>query len=281
MVKITSDSTADLDYLFEKEGIDVMPLSVNLDGNDYLDGVDINPQMIFEKFDEKGILPKTAARPIEEYVDFFEKNLTSDGLIHFTISAELSVSYQNALTASKRFSNVYVVDSRSLSTGIGLLVLKALDKAKAGKSASEIYADITALTGSVQASFVVSTMDYLHKGGRCSGLAAFFGKAFQVKPMLMLRKGKIEVGQKYIGGFSKNVLKYVDAIFRQFDTPDFTRIFVTHTYADEEVVEAVKQRIREVYPQFKEIYETKAGCTVTSHCGKGTLGILYINDPKA
>ena len=281
MVKISSDSTADLEHLFVERNIAVMPLCVILEGKEYLDGETINAQMIFDSYEQNRVLPKTSARSIDDYEAFFGE-LVKDGssLVHFIISGEISVSYSNALTAARKFDNVFVVDSRSLSTGQGLLVLKACDFRDVGMDAQQIYDKITELTPYVQASFVVDTMEYLHKGGRCSGVAKFFASAFSIKPMIMLKEGKMVVGQKYVGKLGKCIEKYVAAILREFDTPDTTRIFITHTYADDEIVENVKAQIRELRPEFKEILETHAGCTVTAHCGKGTLGILYINKPE-
>lgn len=280
MVKISSDSTADLENLFVERDISVMPLSIMLDGENYLDGVDIDAQKIFDSYDQKHVLPKTAARSVEDYKEFFA-SLVEGGneVIHFIISSEMSVSYDNAVQAAKDFKGVYIVDSRTLSTGIGLLVLKACDYRDAGKSGGEIFKKIAELIPYVQASFVVDTMEYLHKGGRCSGVAKFFASAFSIKPMIMLKDGKMVVGQKYVGKLGKCVEKYVSAILKEFDTPDTTRIFVTHTYADDEIVQSVKEQIKELRPEFKTILETHAGCTVTAHCGKGTLGILYINKP--
>ncbi len=280
MVKISADSTADLEQLFEERDIHLMPLCITLDGKDYLDGIDVNAQMIFDSYDEKHILPKTAARSFEDYEEYFS-NLTKDGseVVHFGISSEMSVSYNNALTAARKVGNVFVIDSRTLSTGIGLLVLKACDYRDKGWPARKINDRILELVPHVQASFVVDTMEYLHKGGRCSGVAKFFASAFSIKPMIMLKDGIMVVGQKYVGKLGKCIEKYVAAILKEFDTPDTTRIFITHTYADQEIVDRVRELIKEIRPEFKTILETHAGCTVTSHCGKGTLGILYINTP--
>ncbi len=280
MVKISTDSTADLEQLFKERDIHVMPLRITLDGNDYLDGVDIDAQKIFECYESKHILPKTAARSFEDYEELF-RELTSDGseVIHFVISSEMSVSYSNAVTAARRVGKVFVIDSRTLSTGIGLLVLKACDYRDKGWDAQKINDKILELVPYVQASFVVDTMEYLYKGGRCSGVEKFLAGAFSIKPMIMLKDGKMVVGQKYVGKLGKCVEKYVAAILKEFDTPDTTRIFITHTYADDDIVNRVREQIKELRPQFQTIIETHAGCTVTSHCGKGTLGILYINKP--
>lgn len=278
MVVISSDSTADLCQLFGEFSIPVLPLIVSLEGKDYYDGVTIEPRTIFESYAKNKTLPKTAARSIEDYREFFRENKKkNDSLIHFCISSELSSSYNNALLASNDFDNVFVVDTKSLSTGMGLLVLKARDYAIAGMDGKQIFEEINKLVPFVQASFVVDTMEYLYKGGRCSGLTNFVASALKIRPMLILKDGFITVGQKFMGSMEKIIVKYVDAILQQFDSPDYGRIFITHTYAEPEIVELVRNRIKEKAPDFKEIIETYAGCTVTSHCGKGTLGILYIN----
>jgi len=278
MVKISTDSTADLEHLFSQNDVSVIPLVVNMGGVDYYDGENITAQDIFSYYDEKKQLPKTAARSVEEYIEYFSK-LREDGseVVHYSISQELSCTYSNAATAASEVGGVYIVDSKSLSTGIGLLVLKAVDLKKEGKSAQEIYELTTALIPYVQASFVVDTMEYLHKGGRCSGVTRLVAGVLKIKPTIYLRDGKMHVGQKYMGSFSKNILKYVEATLSQHNTPDLRRIFVTHSYSSQEDVERVKAKIREIRPDFEEIIETHAGCTVTSHCGKNTLGILYIN----
>lgn len=280
MVKITSDSTADLEELFEKRNIAVMPLNILLDGICYIDGETIKPQKIFDYYKEKKVLPKTASRSVEDYEQFF-KAQTADGseVVHFCISAEMSSSYNNAEVAARNVSNVRVVDSRSLSTGIGLLVLKACDFADEGDDGETIFNKITELIPHVQASFVVDTMEYLYKGGRCSGVKMLLASALSLKPMIMLKDGKMVPGQKYVGKLGKCVDKYVSTILKEYPHPDYSRIFITHTYADPEIVESIRKQIREKAPQFKEIIETHAGCTVTAHCGKGTLGILFINKP--
>lgn len=282
MVKITSESSADLNELFDKYGIGVIPLSVNLDGKDYLDGVDIFPQDIFKAYEEKKILPKTAALSPENYKDFFRPIRESGAeIVHFALSSKITTNCGNAKKAGDELGDVYVVDTHSLSSGMGLLVLYAAELAQKGLSAKEIYDRVNARVSKVQASFVVDTMEYLHKGGRCSGLANFAATLLKIKPTIQLVDGEMKVGQKYMGSFAKNIIKYVDNTLREFDNPDYTRIFVTHSYAEPDVVEAVKAEIRSKAPQFKEIIETKAGATITAHCGRGTLGILYINDGGA
>lgn len=279
MIKITTDSTADLGDNYLERNIGIFPLSVILGDDTFDDGFDVTPDKIYDFVAKTGKLPKTAAKGVEDYKEFFEK-LTSDGssVIHFDISKELSSSYEHAAAAAEQVKNVYVIDSKSLSTGTGLLAMYAADLRDEGKlSAKEIYEKCLARVDSVQASFVVDTMDYLYKGGRCSGLASFFATALKIKPSLILREGKITVGSKYMGNMVKAITKYCENIIEAYPHADKTRVFITHTSADEKVVEAAKRIVREkIAPA--AIIETIAGSVVTSHCGKGTLGILYIND---
>lgn len=278
MIKIAADSTIDLGEISKTRNIHILPLAVILGNNNFYDGVTINPDDIYTFVEANNILPKTAARSEDEFKEFF-KELTDDGseVVFFSISAELSVTNNVAKSAAKQFDNVYVVDGRSLSTGTGLLVMHACDLRDKGLSAKEVYEDCLKRVPHVQASFFVNTMEYLHKGGRCSGLTNIVASVLKLKPELILKDGKIVVGKKFIGNGLKICNQYVDNIFSMYNKPDLTRIFITHTSAAKEIVEKVKERIKEHY-QFNEIIETIAGSTVTSHCGKGTLGILFIND---
>ncbi len=278
-IKITSDSAADLNELFAQNNVDVFPLYVYLGDDEYLDGVSVKPEDIYAFVAEKGILPKTAARNAEDFKAFF-KQYTDDGykVVHFSISDKMSMMYKSACAAAEELGNVYVVDSKSLSSGIGLLVLSAADMAREGKTAEEIYKRSVERAEHVQASFVVNTMDYLYKGGRCSGLAAFAATKLKIKPSLLVVDGEITVYNKYFSKTGRRALnKYMEDILKQFDNPDTTRIFITHTQIDDEVVEMVRSYIKE-NTKFDTILETVAGSTITSHCGPGTLGILYIND---
>ena len=280
-VKITTDSASDLNELFKTRDIGEFPLFVMLGDTQYLDDVDIDPKMIFDYFENHKVLPKTAARSSEDFYDYF-KSYTDDGfaVVHIAISSQISSTYEFAKSASERLDDVYVVDGRSLSSGTGLLALAAADMRDNGADAKTIAETLETRKSSVQASFVVNTLDFLYKGGRCSGLAAFFGKAFSIKPMLQLIDGKITVVKKFMGSFSKNILKYVDAVLEKFDTPDTSRVFITHTYAEQETVDAVRKKLIDYGFARENIIETIAGATITSHCGKSTLGILYLNDGR-
>ena len=278
MVRITTDSTADLGEDFEKYGIGVIPLNVILDGECYLDGETVTPDDIFRTYNEKKILPKTAARSPEDFKEFFGKyTANGDEVVHINISSQISATHANALSAAKEMDGVYVIDSLSLSSGTGLLVLYACELAAKGFGAKEIYEKTKARVPFVQASFAVDTMEYLHKGGRCSGLARFAATVLKIKPSLQLIDGKIEVGKKYMGSFDKSILKYVEETLSKYNTPDYTRIFITHSSARPETVELVREKVKSLAP-FAEIKITVASSTITSHCGRGTLGILYIND---
>lgn len=284
MVKITSDSTSDLGESFAARGIDVLPLVVTLGENSYYDGLDIQPPEIFDYVKKTGILPKTAARSIEDFTSFFKK-YTDEGhqVIHFNISSHFSSSNQYANAAAQSLPGVYVIDTLNLSSGSGLLVMYAQDLADQGTDAETIVQKVKQRVPYVQASFVVDTMDYLKKGGRCSGVASFAASVLKIKPTILVKDGKMVVGKKYMGSFDKVILKYVDDTLASFNNPDPKRIFITHTHASPEVVEAVRNKIIENRekagkPAFENIIETLAGCTITSHCGKSTLGILFIND---
>lgn len=276
---ISTDSASDLNDLFAKRDIREFPLHVILGDKDYFDDIDIKPNMIFDYYRETGKLPKTAARSFGDFYDYF-KAFTDEGyaVIHIAISSKISSTYENAAHAAKDLSGVYVIDGLSLSSGTGLLALYAAKLRDDGASAEDIATAVTARVNSVQASFMINTLDFLHKGGRCSGLAAIVGKAFSIKPTLQLIDGNITVARKMPGKFEKNILKYVDFTLAKYNTPDMGNIFITHTSASAEVVAAVRQKLRDYGFADENIHETIAGSTITSHCGKSTLGILYIND---
>ena len=200
MIRISTDSTSDLSYLYKEKNIAVMPVCVILDGKVYEDGVDVFPQDIYKFVEETGKLPKTAARNTFDYKVFFE-DLTKNGdtVIHLAFSSGLSTCCNCAIEAAKEFDNVYVIDTKSLSTGCGLLVLKACDLLEQGKSVQEIVKEVSALVDKVQASFVVSTMEYLYKGGRCSMLSSIVATVLKIMPTLYLKNGKIVAGKKYMG----------------------------------------------------------------------------------
>lgn len=281
-IKITCDSTADLSKeLYEKYDIGVMPLIVSLGDNSYYDMVDIVPKDIYDYYEKTGALPKTAARSAYDYKEFFEQ-YTKQGyqVIHFNISGEMSATHNNAVTAAKELEGVYVIDSRTLSTGIGLLVLAACDLVKEGKmTAEQIYNAIEKRVPYTQASFIIGNMKFLYKGGRCTAVQMFGANLLKIKPSILVKNGTMGVYKKYMGSHVSAIEKYCKDMLQNFDCPDPTRVFVTHTEISQDIIDVAKKVLKDS-GIFKEIIETEAGCTITSHCGKGTLGILYINDGK-
>ena len=274
---ITAESTIDLPKeLLEKYQIKTIPYMVLLGDKDFKDG-EIEATEIFKFVDEKKILPKTSAINKQRYTDFFKENLKScDAIVHFSLSGQITSSTQNAKDAAAEFENVYVVDTQSLSTGIALLAIYARKLADSGLGAKEIYEKASARVPSVQASFVVKKLEYLYKGGRCSALAYFGANLMKIRPQIILKDGKMGVHRKYRGNMDKVVENYCKDTLEEFDNPDLSVGFVTYTTATPEMVEAAKRSLQE--KGFKTIYETRAGATISSHCGENTLGILYIND---
>lgn len=279
-IKITADSTCDLSpELVQKYGVGILPLTVIMGDKTYSDGVDIVPQDIFAFVAKSGVLPKTSAPAVEEYKEFFNNQLKdADAVIHYNISSKASASHSNASAAAETFGGkVFAVDSLALSTGQGLLVLKACDLVKEGKTAKEIVEITQRLRPNVNTSFVPDALDYLHKGGRCSLAALMGAKVLKLHPMIDMKDGKLYAKKKYMGGLERCLKNYVSELCETYGDYDKTRCFITHSNCEPEVVEKVKKQVEELF-DFNEILETKAGCVVTSHCGKNTLGLLFIYD---
>lgn len=277
-IQITSDSTCDLNpqYLTEHH-IELLPLYTLMGGKTYRDGVDILPADIFAHVAGGGALCSTAANNIEDYRNLFQRLLPHcDAIIHITISADFSSCYQNACIAAEGFDHVYVVDSRNLSSGHGHIVCEAVTMAEAGRLSPEVIVDrLRTLTGQVEASFLVDHLDYLRKGGRCSAVAALGANLLHLKPCIEVIDGKMQVVKKYRGSFEKCILSYVRERLTGRDDLLPERIFITHTPVAEGLVDKVRAAIAECAP-FTEIIETSAGCTISCHCGPGTLGILFL-----
>ena len=276
-IKITSDSTSDLSpALLEQYDITVLPLYVTMGEQTCRDGVDARPEDLFAYVEHTGSLPTTAAVNVADYHDCFAQfSPRHEAVIHITISSDFSSCYQNACVAAEGFSNVYVVDSRNLSTGHGLVVLEAALAAQRGEQPEAIVAHLNEVAGQVEASFVVDKLDYLVKGGRCSSAAALGANLLKLKPCIEVVDGRMKVGKKYRGNYDKVLLQYVRERLDGRDDLALDRIFVTHTPCRPETVEAVKAEIQ-TYAPFSEIIETTAGCTISSHCGPNTLDILFL-----
>ena len=276
-VLITRDSTSDLPpELVEKLNIKTIPLVVTLGNKAYQDGVDITPEDIYKYHDENGVLPKTSAANVDDMINFFEP-FVKEGyeIVHFAISSSMSSTYQNSCIAADEFEGIYVVDSQNLSTGEGLLVLKACEWAAEGLSAKEIYDKVNELIPRVDASFVIDSLEYLHKGGRCSALAALGANLLKLKPCIEVQGGSMGVSKKYRGKYSETLKQYVADRLTDYSDIDLSRVFVTHAGCDEEIVNQVVEQVKATAP-FKELIISRAGCTVSAHCGRNTLGVLYI-----
>lgn len=274
---ITSDSTTDLgEELIARYGIKILPLKVALGEKTYTDGVDITPDMIYEHYRAAGELPQTAAPNLAECMDFFGA-LVKDGytVVHFTICSDMSSSYSNAAIAAQEYENVHVVDTRNLSTGGGLLVLTACEMAQQGMEAAEIAAKCREMTDRVSASFVVDDLTFLHKGGRCSALAALGANLLKLKPCIEVISGKMDVSRKYRGKFEKVLPQYIADQIGDPDSIETDHVFVTHAGCDEAVYQMCVEEVRKLVG-VKEIHITRAGCTISSHCGRNTLGVLFI-----
>ncbi len=276
-VKITSDSTCDLGELVEKYGISIMPLNVILDTETYQDGVTITPSDIFEFVAKNNMLPKTSARSIIDYEEFFTENLKgADELVHFSISSKSSVSHNVAKQAAEAFGGkVTVIDSEALSSGQGLLVLKACELSAQGKSAAEIEKQVNALRSKVNTSFVPDHLDYLYKGGRCSRMEMYGANLLKIHPMIFMEDGALGVKRKYRGPMKRCINNYIEDLYAEYPKYDKTRCFVTHSTADEELVEFAINKVKEMF-DFDEIIVTVAGSVITGHCGRNTLGVLFI-----
>ena len=278
-IKITSDSTCDLSQeLLERFHIAIRPLYVVKDGVSYRDGVDITTADIYAHVAAGGKLCSTAAVSERDYEKFFARELEGyEGLVHTTISSEMSSCYQNACVVAKKFKNVQVVDSRNLSSAQGLIVMAGAELAAQGdKTAEEVAQYMRDLTPKVDASFVVDDLTYLRKGGRCSTAAALSANLLNIKPCIEVHSGSMTVAKKYRGHYDKVLRTYVRERLAGNDTLDLKRIMVTHTPVPDGSVDLVKEEIR-ACQSFAEILETEANCTVACHCGPHTLGILYIH----
>lgn len=277
-IAISTESTLDLPAeLIEKYKISVLPYEVVLDGKTFLDG-ELSTQEMFDYVDKTGVLPKTTAINEFRYREYFENLLkTHDAVVHISLSSGITSSTQNAINAAGSLKNCYVVDSKSLSTGIALLAIYAAKLAET-EDAKTVYEKVSARVPYVQASFVIERLDYLYKGGRCSGLALFGANLLKIRPSIIVKNddGKMVPDKKYRGKMEQVVEKYCTDTLNKFDNPDKTIGFVTYTTATEGMAQAAKAALKAA--GFTTVYETHAGGTIASHCGANTLGILYFND---
>lgn len=280
MIKIVSDSTCDLSKeLIEKYDIQIVPLHIVLGEKEYLDGVEITPDEIYAWADANEDTPKTSAIGFEEAMDIVKQvKDTEDEMIVFTISGKMSTTanvFRMVIEELELENKVSVIDSANLSTGIGLMVLKAADMVKEGKNRAEICQVIEEVKGKVQASFVVDTLTYLHKGGRCSSVAALAGGVLKLHPKIVVADGAMTADKKYRGKMDKVILDYVNDMEDILKEANKERVFITHSGCEQEIIDKVYAYLKDM-DYFNEILITRAGGVISSHCGYGTLGVLYI-----
>lgn len=276
-VIITTDSTVDLSpELIDRFSIEIVPLYVEMDGTAYRDGLDVQPQALYDYYARTGKLARSSAANIEDYAALFQR-LTSAGkaVVHINISSEMSSTHQNAAIAAEEMEDVYVVDSRNLSTGIGLVVVHAAEMARQGLPASEIARRAAELTERVDASFVIDTLDYLRAGGRCSAVAAFGANLLKIKPSIQVFQGVMGVSKKYRGALNAAQQRYVSDKLADLDDIDPGWVFITHSGIPQDMEDAVLRQVKD-FGFFKEIHVTHAGCVISAHCGPGTMGVLFV-----
>ncbi len=280
MIKIISDSTCDLSRdLIEKYDISILPLHIHLGEDEYQDGVTITPDEIYQWADANESTPKTSAASMIEVVDLFQPHIENgDEIICFSISSSMSANYNVMRLAAEDLEaedKIHVIDSANLSTGIGLLVIEAAIMAQEGKCADEIVARIEALKPLVSASFVVDTLTYLHRGGRCSSVAALAGGVLKLHPKIVVENGKMDASKKYRGKINSVIMSYVKDMEEDLKNAKKDHVFITHSGCDQSILDEVYGYLQSLNV-FDEILTTRAGSVISSHCGPGTLGVLFI-----
>ena len=277
-IKILSDSTCDLSKdLIERNDIGIIPLVVIKDGEAYSDGVTITPDEIFAHVAAGGSLCSTAAVNAADYADIFAQYAKDyDGVVHINIGSGFSSCHQNACIAAEEFDNVVCIDSANLSTGQGLVVLKACELAKTCESLAEIKAKLENYTPKVEASFLLDRLEYMVKGGRCSAAAALGANLLGLKPCIEVKNGKMAVVKKYRGNYAKCLTMYVKERLSNRDDLCHETLFVTHTPVSDECQKSVADAVAQC-ESFQNTYWTDAGSTISCHCGPGTLGVLFVH----
>lgn len=281
-VLICTDSTCDLSNdIINQHNIKIIPLHITFGEKSYDDRIDINLAELYERVENTGEMPKTAACSPNEFVKFLKPYINDGYDIFYTgIGSGLSTTYQSICIAMKEFpeGRIFASDSQNLSTGIGLLLLKACKYRDRGLSAKEIKERIDSLVPHVKVQFVIKTLDFLHKGGRCSSLTKIFGTMLRIRPMIVVRDGKLKVGKKVVGLMKKAVAVMTNTFIKDLPNIDLDNVFITNTTASDASYEEINASFEKygVANKVKNIYHTTAGCVIGSHCGPGTIGILYI-----
>ncbi len=274
-IAISCDSTCDIPKaLIEKYNIHLMPITILLGSEERKDGIDVSPQDVFDYAEKSGELARTSAVNVYEYLEYFKKLRENyDAVIHFSLSFGISSTGNNALSASHDVDNVFVIDTKSLSSGSGLLALSCVDKIQEGKDIDTIVNELNAEADKVQASFLVDTLKFLYKGGRCSSIALLGANLLKIKPRISLVNGKMEMTKKYRGSISDALIKYFEDIVKEVE-PNKRRVFVTYSSPVEPARTIILDKLKKI--GFEEILESSACATISTHCGPKTLGILYI-----
>lgn len=277
-VRIVADSTCDLSKeLLERYEIPVIPLCIVMDDKSYYDGIETTPEEIYAWAEANKTTPKTAAASFDKVHEILQPMMDAEeDIIFIGISSSMSTTNNvvRLYGEEQEYSRLFVVDSMNLSTGIGLQVLRAAEMAEAGKTAEEIVAAIESVRGLVRASFVVDTLTYLARGGRCKAVTALVANALKLHPLILVKDGAMGVGQKYRGNIGSALMKYVRDLHDELVVADPKRVFITHSGCESETVNKVRAVLEEM-DYFEEIIETKAGGVISSHCGPGTLGVLF------
>lgn len=277
---LSADSTCDLgDELKEKYGVSYYPFHIILGEQQYQDGVDITPEELYTVYHQKKLLPKTAAIGAGEYISYF-KDWVAQGydVIHLNLGSALSAAYQNCCIAAKELGHVYPINSCNLSTGIGLLVIETAERIAQGMPAEQIQKEVNDLITKSHASFILDTLEFMHAGGRCSMVTALGANLLHLKPCIEVDNqngGSMGVGKKYRGTLEKVLVQYTKDKLQGRSDLKLNRAFITHSGISQERIDLVKQTVKEI-AGFQDIYITRASCTISSHCGPNTLGVLFM-----
>ena len=278
-IVLCADSTCDLTpELIEKYQVKILPLHVTVEEETYSDGGDITPDDIYAIYKEKKILPKTAAINMDEVLEFATPYIEAgNDVLCVTLGSGLSTTFNSFRLAAMEQEGIYVIDSNSLSTGNGHMVIAAAERIAAGMPVEQIVEEVQALTQNIEASFVVDTLEFLHKGGRCSAVAMLGANVLKLKPCIEVSNdgGKMGVSKKYRGTLERVLEDYIKDRLDGRDDIDTSRIFITHSGISAERIELVKNAIAK-YKHFDEVHVSRAGCTISSHCGPNTLGIIFV-----
>ena len=276
-VKICADSTCDLSpELLSQYDIDVFALPVNLGEKACLDGIDVQPDDLYQYYRTTGKLSTTSAPSMPEYLEFFKKYVEQGvAVIHFSISSEMTITHNNCRMAAETLPDVYAIDTQSLSSGMGRLAIEAAKMAQEGMDAESIVERINQKKNLVEVSFILDTLEFLWKGGRCSGLSAMGANLLKLKPCIEVKERKMVVGKKYRGQLGNVHGEYIENCLKGRTDLDLSLIFITHSGIEQQYIDRAVAKVKQVQP-FQEVIVTKAGCSVSSHCGPGTLGIIYM-----